>query len=271
MTCRVDGVRRARPRSADVDVRWVCTTITTTTSDDDERPPPTMPPSTVRRRRCGARPGGGLGGAPRRDPLAGRPRLRRRTSAGTAATPLSRGAVTVPPRASRDAGHRASARATSSSADVAERSRADTRSAPRRPGRRCRSSRSRSAGRGPTPSRRAARNTTSSTAAAIAAVRTNTPSSSASPTAISTTGSPNATGRDQRLGQQPVGAHGAHGGRRIGHLQHPGDDEDAAEHEPGGRRQPGRQQPTSDRIRHVSAPTRRRPEYFPGAALWSRR
>ena len=88
--------------------------------------------------------------------------------------------------------------------------------------------------------------------------------SSASPTAISTTGSPKATGADQRLGQQLVGAHGAHGGRRVGQLQRPGDDEDPAEE------QPGERSPATARRRtsalHVLHSRTRRGAEFPGSA-----
>ena len=213
-------VSRCAPATAafaDVDVRcdW------TTTATISATPPPPRRPR--RRRSCAA-------GAP---PRPGR-RPRRRASRRSGAGPRPASIPAVPSAGTRQLlllrrtgrGRRGPA---ATAASVRGRGR---RRAGRRPGRSRRVGGLAGGDRPPLPKQpqsicrpagpgRRDRGdvTTSSTAAAIAAVRTKTPASSARPTAISRTGRPNAR-RYQRLGQQPVGAHGPHGGSGIGQLQY---------------------------------------------------
>ena len=217
----------ARRRSADVEVRWVCTTMTTTSATRTTTPA-TMPP-----RSCAAAVGPAPGQRP--PPRGGRPGARGCSACGclVGTGVLLEFVVSRRPRARRDAGHRARASATSSrprsrrtSSGYAVSPAATWPPLPKQPQSIC-SPRTQA---DPT----APMKTTSRTAAAIAAVRTKTPASRASPTAISTTGRPKATGATERFGQQLVGADRADGGCGVGHLERPGDDEHTAEDEPGG-------------------------------------
>ena len=204
-------------RSADVSVRRLWTTMATTTATTT-RTAATIPPSTARRRRAAA--------ARAAASAASRCSIRRRAAVRFFdALPGTRHLLVLDGEPAARARTGTSATGPARGRPPAGRCRAGSRSGTRSPRRRPRP---------PSPKQpqsicspraqaeaTAARKTTRRTADAMAAVRTKTPASSASPTAISTTGSPKATGRHEVLGQQAVGADGADRGRRVGHLEQP--------------------------------------------------
>ena len=87
-------------------------------------------------------------------------------------------------------------------------------------------------------------NAVSMSADSRATIRVSRPSTRQTPTTISSTGSRCPTEPARRLREQPVGADRADVLRRVGKLEHPGDQPDTADDEP-------RDQPTaSARLAH---------------------